>query len=437
MLGEDASTPAGRGHVKVLIVGLNYAPEIIGVGHYTHEFATWLAGCGHHVKVVTGHPYYPSWRIMPGYDNRRFGREIRDGLEVLRCPLWIPKRPTPGRRLLHLASFALSAFPRTLALALRWRPDVVWTVEPTLLGAPATLIAARLSGAAVCLHVQDLELEAALRLGMLRRPGLARAARAAYRWLLRRFDRVTTLSRPMHARLVAAGVAEERLGLFPNWVDTARIRPLDRPSRLRATLGIRRHRLVALYAGTMGTKQGFGCLIEAAQRLAGQSDVHFVLCGAGPVRREALARLHDQQNVTFLPLQPPAELNELLNLADIHLLPQRDGTSHFALPSKLGPMLASGRPIIAQCDAHCAVRDVVARCGLVVAPEDPDALAMAVMELAGDALRRDRLGRAAREEAIAHFERDLVIARQERQLVALATRPGRRAAEADGRQWAG
>lgn len=404
--------------MKILILGLNFTPEPIGVGRYTGEFAAWLAGRGHEVRVVTAPPYYPAWQVAPGYEAAAFRRDLVDGVSVVRCPLWVPDEPTFLRRLVHLASFALSSFPATLWEAWRWRPDVVWTVEPALLCAPAALLAARSTGARACIHAQDLELEAALRLGLVDRPKLATRLRALYGWLLRRFDLISTLSRDMRARLAEVGVPRDRLCLFPNWVDTGAIRPLEEPSRLRLELGIGDDRPVALYAGNMGRKQGLDCLAAAIERL-GDTPVHFVLCGAGPMRAELERRLGGRANVSLLPLQPAEEMNDLLNLADLHLLPQQAGASNFALPSKLGPMLASGRPVVAQCDDHSQVRDAAGFGGKVVPPGDATALADAIRDLALDPERRRQLGQAARVFAAVHLERDRIIARYERTLAAI------------------
>jgi colanic acid biosynthesis glycosyl transferase WcaI len=108
--------------VKVLILALNYAPEPIGVGKYTGEFAEWLTARGHSVRVVTAPPYYPTWRVAAGHEARRYRVEEIGRAEVLRCPLWVPSDPSALRRILHLASFALSSALPALWRALAWRP---------------------------------------------------------------------------------------------------------------------------------------------------------------------------------------------------------------------------------------------------------------------------------------------------------------------------
>jgi colanic acid biosynthesis glycosyl transferase WcaI len=396
--------------MRVLILGLNFAPELTGVGRYTADFAAWLSERGHQVRIVTALPYYPEWRVGRGYAAWRYRRETVDGALVVRCPLWVPAEPSPAKRVLHLISFAVSSFLPCLWQALTWRPDAVWTVEPTSLAAPTALLAARLSGATACLHVQDLEIEAAGELHMLARSRLYRMVQSGYGWLLRRFDLVSTISQRMRRRLAAHGLPEERLCLFPNWVDTGAIRPLEGGSRLRGKLGFSDDQTVVLYAGSMGEKQGLEGLAAVVDGLAECPAIQFVLCGAGAARRRLERLLARQPNVTLLPLQPRERLNDLLNLADIHILPQRAEAANFALPSKLGGMLASGRPVVAQTDGGELARAARAG-GVAVAPGDPAAMIDAILALGADDEWRRRLGRAARRFAETHLDRELIVQR--------------------------
>jgi colanic acid biosynthesis glycosyl transferase WcaI len=415
--------------VKILILGLNFAPELTGAGRCTADFAAWLSGRGHDVRVVTAPPYYPEWRISAGYAASAWRREMVGTAQVLRCPIWLPRTATPLARVLHLLSFALSSVLPCLWQAARFRPDLVWAVEPTALAAPAALLAARLCGARACLHVQDLEVEAACGLGMVRRPRLQRMLRRGYGSLVRRFDLVSTICTRMHARLRRFGVAENRLCLFPNWVDTDAIRPLPTPSVLRRKLGLAEHHVVALYAGSMGEKQGLEVLADVAERLRAHPEIRLVLCGAGAARPRLERRLAGCANVIMLPLQPEARLNALLNVADIHLLPQRAEAEAFALPSKLAGILASGRPLIAQADGG-ELAAATRRCGVLAPPGDAEAMSEAILELAASPARRRRLGEVARQLALEHLDREAIIARYERRLTWLvssrAARAGRR-----------
>lgn len=394
---------------RILIHSINYSPELTGIGKYNGEMAEWLVREGYEVRIITASPYYPAWRLGPGYSAWRYRRERLAGVDILRCPFWVPSRPTGLKRVLHLASFALTAMPAMLWSGLRWKPDCVFVVEPPLFCAPAALLTARLAGGKAWLHVQDFEVDAAFDLGILRAGWLRRWVLATERWLMRRFDVVSTISDRMLARLRDKGVKAEKGVLFPNWVDTGLIRPLGGASRLKGELGIDAGKFVVLYSGNMGEKQGLETIIATARLLESRPDLLFVLCGDGAARVRLVDAARGLQNVMFIPLQPLERLNELLNMADVHLLPQRVDAEDLVMPSKLTAMMASGRPVVATAYRDSQVELILRHRGLVVEPGDAAAIAEAIVRLRQHPDEWLHLGEAARAYAVERWDTDRVL----------------------------
>jgi colanic acid biosynthesis glycosyl transferase WcaI len=387
--------------MRILVYGINFAPELTGIGKYTGEMAAYLVEKGHQVRVITAPPYYPHWYILPGYSGTAYTREVWRGVEVFRCPLWVPPRGANGvrisglQRIIHLVSFALSSLPTALS-QIRWRPERVVAMAPAIVNAPTALLVARLARGKAWLHIQDFELDAARRLGML--PAMEQVYRLAGKVegaLYRGFDRVSSISNRMMDHLAHKGVASQRAVLFPNWVDPRRIYPLSGYNYLRPELGLENKR-VMLYAGNMGQKQGLEVLVEAARRLIEQRDLLFLLCGSGAARPQLEKLAAGLPNVRFLPLQPEERLNELLNLAEIHILPQAAGAADLVMPSKLAGMLASGRPVVVTAQAGTELAEIMHNLGRVVLPERPDLLADAILALAGQPEMQAELGRRGR-----------------------------------------
>ena len=231
------------------------------------------------------------------------------------------------------------------------------------------------------------------------------------RWLLRRFDSVSSISRRMVDQLQRKGVDPKRTRYFPNWVDISHVRPSLSGASYRMELGIANQAKVVLFSGSLGGKQGLTVIPQAARHLAGRTDIVFVICGDGVMKLELEADSADLPNVRFLSLQPFERLGELLSMADIHLLPQSPEAADLVLPSKLSGMLASGRPVIAVCRSGTEIDSVVSLCGIVIPPLESFALADAVRTLVDDPDRRLELGRRAREFAETHFERDAILQR--------------------------
>lgn len=411
--------------MRLLFLGLNYTPELTGIGKYSGEMMEWLASRGHEVRVVTAPPYYPAWRVSDGYKQWRYCRETSPaGAQIHRCPLWIPSKPSGSKRIVHLSSFALSSLPVMLAQA-AWRPDLVLTIEPAFACAPVALLVARLCGAPAWLHIQDFEVDAAFDLGLLPARGwLQRLAKSCESIIRSGFSQFSTISDSMMTRLSQKGVEASRVIYFPNWVDLDSIYPQDEPSHLREELGIGRDQVVLLYSGNMGMKQGLEMLPDLARRMRGNPKVHFVVCGDGAYRMQLKEAMGGLENVSLLPLQPLERLNDLLNLADIHLLPQKAGAADLVMPSKLTGMLASGRPVIATAVEGTQVASAVEGRGISVQPDDAEALAQAVLLLANNSALRERMGRAGRHFAAQELARDSVLLRFEHTMERLCSNGG-------------
>jgi colanic acid biosynthesis glycosyl transferase WcaI len=212
-------------------------------------------------------------------------------------------------------------------------------------------------------------------------------------------------------------VADKRCVFFPNWVDTGAIYPLPGRNLLREELGIPEGTVTALYAGNMAGKQGLATLLDAARIVDGDRTLRFVMCGDGAAHEKLHQEYGGLSNVIWLPLQPAARLNELLNLADIHLLIQLAGVADLVMPSKLTGMLASGRPVVATAYAGSQVADVVSGCGITVPPGDANALAAAIRALGADSERRQCLGKIARDYAVRNIDSSSVLREFERALI--------------------
>jgi len=407
---------------KILIVGLNYAPEPVGIGPYTQGLAEALAAQGRQVQVIAGQPYYPQWRRHDGFSGGWTRGEER-GVTVSRCPHYIPADPSGLRRIVHLASFAFAALPPALGAARgprQGRPQVVIAIAPALLSVVTAWIAARLCGARLWVHLQDFEVEAALATGLLPPQGLpARLARWIEGRVLRLADRVSTISPQMGAKLAEKGVAQERIRELRNWADSRFVPDGEGAARLRAAWGLT-GRTVALYSGNIARKQGIEVLVEAARLLHDRPDIAFVICGEGPNRAALETLAGDLPNVQMHDLQPAAQMGAMLAMADLHLLPQIAGAADLVLPSKLTNMLASARPVIATTLPGTGLYAEVYGCGAITPPGDAAALAESVRALADDPARREALGKAAQQRAAQRWSKDAIIARWNDELDRLA-----------------
>ncbi len=385
-------TPRGDDGRRVLLVGINYRPELTAVGPYTAGLAEHLARQGDDVTVLTGLPHYPAWRVARGTPRRLWSRARLDGVTVVRAAHYVPRSQSAIRRAAYEGTFGLTGLVAGLALP---APDVVVGVVPSLSGALlARLLAARFDRPYGLLF-QDLMGPAAAQSGVPGGGSVARATGAAERWAASGASAVAVVATAFVPYLRRAGVAEHRIHHVPNWSRVPA--PTLSADEVRARFGWNDGRQVALHAGNIGFKQGLEQVVDAARRAAATHEpVRFVLSGGGS-RADAVRELAaGLPNVDFLGVQPDGIHASLMAAADVLLLSERATQLDMSLPSKLTSYFASGRPIVAAVPPDGPTAGEVARsgAGLVAPAGDPGALLAALGTLRADAGLAKRLGAA-------------------------------------------
>jgi colanic acid biosynthesis glycosyl transferase WcaI len=378
----------------VLLVGINYQPEVTGIAPYTTAIAEHLAATGHQTTVLTGFPHYPAWRHDS--DERRLrATELSGHVRVLRRRHYVPRTQSAVRRATYEATFLLHGLLTRPA-----RPDVVLGVVPSLSGGLLARLHAARVHAPYALIVQDLMAPAAVQSGIRGGRRVARATAALERWGAAKATAVAIASEAFRPYLVESGVTDDRIVHVPNWVHVAT--PSGDREAVRERLGWPPQATVVLHAGNMGLKQGLEQVVEAARRAdATQEETLFVLIGDGSQRAGLAALAHGIRRVRFLPFQPEQDLPEVLWAADVLLVSERATVVDMSLPSKLTSYFAAGRPIVAAVPDQGSTAAEVRRAGagLVVPVGDPDSLNAAVAHLRAAKAEADGFGRAGRRYA--------------------------------------
>ncbi|MGE6567066.1 WcaI family glycosyltransferase [Shewanella vesiculosa] len=339
--------------MKFILHSLNYSPELTGIGKYNGEICPELINSGINVTAIVAPPYYPEWQVKKGFSSITYAREYIDCVKVIRCPLYVPKQVTTLKRIVHLTSFAVSSSIALLSQMFK-KPDVIMLVQPTLFCAPSALLFAKLTGAKAVMHIQDYEVDALFGLGMMGDGIFARLAKKCERFLMRRFDAISTISYSMIENAKAKGVDPGNIIHFPNWSDIDFVTPQTSGDALKVEWGFSYYDKIILYAGNMGNKQGLEIVLDAAKHFGTQHNIKFVMVGAGAYvdTLKAKAASLALDNVFFKPLHEWARVPEMLALADIHIVVQKKGAADAVLPSKLTNILSAGGHAIVTAEQH-------------------------------------------------------------------------------------
>jgi colanic acid biosynthesis glycosyl transferase WcaI len=355
-----------------------------------------LRRLGHDVEVVTGLPNYPRGKFFPGYGGRFYRRELLAGVVVHR--LWLYPAMGGGiARILNYASFAATSL---FGLMRAKKPDFIFIESPPLFLALSGYFAGHLRGVPFILNVADLWPDAIVEGRFLQDGFLVRCMEAIEKWSYRKAAYVNAVTEGIRDRLLQQkAVPREKVLFLPNGVDAIRYQPRSEDLALKRKLGLDGKKIV-LWAGTLGYAHGLDHVLQAAKLLKDRAEIHFLFVGDGSARPDLQTLAQELQlcNVTFRDPVPPEQLSPYFSIAECGLaslldLPIHDG----ARPSKIFPVLASGKPLIFAGKGETARLVRQAGAGIVVAPGDSQALADAVLQIVENPEAARMLGKQGRE----------------------------------------
>ena len=379
--------------MRVTVVGINYHPETTGIGPFNSGLCEYLAK-DHEVEMISTFSYYPLWKKIPEEEKLLFRTDEIGPVTVHRGWHYVPAVATAIKRMIHELTFIGSSVLRALFSK---RPDVYVVVAPPLLSGLAVGFIAKLKGRPVIFHIQDLQPDAAVWLGMLTQGWLIKTLywfeALTYQWM----NVVSGITPAMVSVLLEKDLPRKKVKLLPNWIPINR--DAERPTRnseeamtVRRNLGVADETFLAVYSGNLGSKQGLDVLLDAALELKKRnipaSKITLMICGDGAekVRLTEKAEELGLDNLIFRPLLPYDDYLAILTAIDVSLVTQVLGSGKAFFPSKVLSILAAGCPILAVCDDESPLHESLseANAGVTAHPEDPAAIVDQLEGLAKD-----------------------------------------------------
>jgi colanic acid biosynthesis glycosyl transferase WcaI len=400
--------------MRILVMAGNYAPEKTASAPLTADFCRYLTAVGHCVSIVTTFPHYPQWKVWQDYRGHFYTKETIDGVCVYRILNYIPQRPTPLKRVLYYGSFGIQALLPALASG---RPDLIVCVTPPLELSISAAILKLLWRVPFILWIKDLVPDIAIQLGMLKNPVLISLARRLEGFAYAHATKLFVLCRSFEENICGKGVPAQKVKIVSDWVNTELVRADLSGAAFRQKHDIASDAFVVLHAGNIGEKQRLELLVRSAKLLEDRRNIQFLIVGDGARKTAVVAEATSLGvgNVKFLPLQPQEQFLEMLAAADVLILHQHARVTDSVIPSKLLTYMAAGRPIVVTAAAESATGRAVSSsgCGIVVEPENPTALAQAILQLVKDQVLRTDCGTSGRTFVSANFSRAAVLSQVE------------------------
>ena len=344
----------------------------------------WLAEKGHECCVITSYPYYPQWEVQAPYTRKRFWylketvilTPTSIPIKVYRCPMFVPKNPTGLKRVLSDFTFFCSALLLLFTFSFKKKKSIVISVAPTFLAGVLGAFYKKIKGAKHIHHIQDLQIEAATKLGLITSKTLINTLFKIEDYIFNNSDIVSSISPSMIVQIEKK--CHKKVMFFPNWTDNSLFYPIENRLDLKSKFGFCKEDTVLVYSGAIGEKQGLEIILVAAKELQKNDKLKFLICGSGPYQLVLQKKAHKMglNNITFLPLQPKAIFNEFLNMADVHLVIQKADASNLVMPSKLTTILSVGGVALITANKNSDLYKLIDthKMGLLVNAEDASAL---------------------------------------------------------------
>lgn len=380
--------------MRILLLCQYYPPEEQNI--FVHECASGLAQKGHDVSVLTAFPHYGRSAVYEGYRGKVFQRETIDGVKVIRAWVYATGKKGFYPRLVNFGSFCASSLIAGVLASIK--PDVIYTwIPPLPLGVTGAFLAGYKRSRFV-LHVQDIYPRVAVEHGVLTNPKAIRFFESMEKWVYQKADKIIVISEGFKADIAGKGVDEKKLSVVENWADPNFIKPGPKDNSFRRDLNVN-GRFLAVYSGGLNHNADLTSVIEAAEIL--RDDPFFlVIVGEGQYKQklEQQVRQRSLTNVKFLPFQPFERYPDVLNAADMNLVPLSTRSAIASVPSKIYKQMAAGRPILAITPPENELFRLVnaAGCGMCVRTDDAQAVANAFRSAASQPDKLVEMGRNAR-----------------------------------------
>ena len=388
--------------MRLLVISQYFWPENFRINDLVAD----MVERGHQVTVLTGQPNYPSGRFFPGYSWHRPRTETYQGATIVRAPLVSRGSAGAIRLALNYLSFAVfGAFGVWFRLRGKFDAIFVFEVSPITVGIPA-IVASRRFKAPILFWVLDLWPESLTAAGGVQSPRILRAVDRLVRWIYAHCARVLVQSRAFIPEIARHGVPQAKIVYFPGWCEPL-FQPLQQANP--ALLPLLPQGFKLLFAGNIGEAQDLPAVLKAAERLADQTHIHWLIVGDGRMAAWAQAEVQGRNltQVHFLGRHPLESMPHFYAAADALLLPlKRETIFALTIPGKLQSYLACARPILAMLDGEGARIVAESGAGFVSPAGDADGLATQVLRLAAlsDA-ERQAMGFNGRKYYEANFDR--------------------------------
>ncbi|SMC26720.1 Glycosyltransferase involved in cell wall bisynthesis [Desulfacinum hydrothermale DSM 13146] len=392
--------------MHILFLSHYFPPEVNAPASRTYEHARRWVAAGHRVTVLTCVPNHPNGVPYPGYRNRPWQWEERDGVRILRVGTYLGPNKGFWRRTANYLSYLFSA---VLFCPLVRDVDVVVSTSPQFFCGMAGFFVARLKRLPWVLEIRDLWPESIIAVGALTHRRIIGLLEAVESFLYRKADHIVSVTHSFTTHLKERGARPDRITVITNGADLARYQPMEKENGVRSSLKLH-GKFVASYIGTHGMAHGLDVILDAARLIRQRKDMVFLLVGDGAERERLLARKEEEglDNVIMLGQQPKETMPQFLAASDVCLvLLKKKDLFRSVIPSKIFEAMAMERPVVLGVEGESRRIVESAGCGVAIEPESAEELTGCLLRLAAEPETGQQMGRRGRRSVKRQYNRDV------------------------------
>ena len=400
---------------SVYVLGINFRPELTGISNYTTEMCQWLVENQIKCTVITAYPHYPEWNIFSDYKKKFYlftkEKDSTGYLTIYRCPILIYGKTSGLSRIITEISFFLSSALMLFYLLFKSKPNFIWTVSPSQISVMNAIVFSKVKNIPICLHLQDLQFDAAIQLGIIKNHFIKSIVKKLDKIILNNVSSISTISEKMAEKLKLK--TKNEIAIFRNWVNTMEFYPLEKNKKqeIKTRHNLPQNSIIIMYSGSLGEKQGIEILIEVAKHFQINRDIILIISSTGPYWEKLKLDAEKEQltNIVFKKLSPKNQLNEFLNIADIHLVLQKEEATDLVLPSKILPILSIDGFLIIQSTKNSELFSMLHQKmkGYIIEPNNPkkliEAIQIILLQIDSPNIHNNR------NIAKLHFEKDKIL----------------------------
>lgn len=403
--------------MRILFLSHYFPPEVNAPATRTYEHCKEWVKSGHEVTVISCVPHHPMGSAYPGYKNRFYQVEEKDGIRAIKVWTYITANEGFVKRTWNYIFYMKMVI---LVAPFIGKADVVISTSPQFFNGLAGYFVSRLKRTPWILEIRDLWPESILTVGAIKNKTIIKILEYLEMFAYRKADLIVPVTDAFKTYMVGKGIDERKIQVITNGVNLDFYRPAEKNKALAEELGVSR-KFVAAYVGTHGMAHHLETILEAAQQ-CDDPDIVFLLVGDG-AERERLLRAKEEMgldNVVMVQQLPKEKMPALWSITNVSLvLLKKSDLFKSVIPSKIFESMAMQCPIILGVAGEVKRIIEQAESGVCIVPESATELLKAVSRLQKDSQLAVQMGERGRKYVAGHYDRAVLAKRFEELIVTL------------------